>query len=312
MSYRNIGLTSLGVLALAAIAPAQVFSENFDVDHTANWQVNNGPTDGYANFFFDYSTLGIASAPGSGGTTRGLRMMANRLNGIFGGLSVSPIGKSFSGNYTMTADVWLNFIGPAPAGGTGMGTTQVAGMGIMTSGTAAQWPGFADSTYFMSTLDGNSSADYRAYAPAKPGSYLDADTTGGQPVYMAGSRNQSNVYYSVFAGQSAPAAQLALFPTQTGTALNGTTAFGWHKWKIEKTGAIVTWTIDNLKIARVDTTGQVMGGSNIHLNFSDTNAGVSGSDLNCAIFDNVNVVPEPATMAALGLGVVALIRRKRK
>jgi hypothetical protein len=29
-------------------------------------------------------------------------------------------------------------------------------------------------------------------------------------------------------------------------------------------------------------------------------------------YDNLNVVPEPATMAALGLGLAALLRRRRK
>ena len=315
MSYRKIGLTSLGVLALAAIAPAQVFSDDFDVDHTANWKVNIGSTvDGNANFFFDYSTFGIPSANGSGGTTRGTRLITNRTAGIFAGMSVSPLGKSFTGDYTLSADVWLNFLGPAPGGGTG--TTQIAGMGIMTSGTVANYAGAGDSAFFMSTLDGNSSADYRAYAPSALSSYGDTATIGGIPVYsagaIAGSRNASNAYYAGFVGQSAPAAQTLLFPTQTGTALVGTTAFKWHKWRVEKVGSIVSWYIDSLKIARVDMTGQITGGSNILLGISDTNAGTSASDLTCVIFDNVNVVPEPATMAALGLGVVALIRRKRK
>ena len=54
---------------------------------------------------------------------------------------------------------------------------------------------------------------------------------------------------------------------------------------------------------------------NIMLNHSDINA-TSSTDINdqliCTIFDNVTVVPEPATTAVLGIGALALLRRKRK
>lgn len=89
------------LLALASALPlttfAQLYSENFDVDNTANWTVNKGlnPTGSTSNFFFDYSTYGIVSAPGSGGTTRGLRLDANVANGIFSGQSVSPNGPTY-------------------------------------------------------------------------------------------------------------------------------------------------------------------------------------------------------------------------
>jgi hypothetical protein len=84
-----------------------------------------------------------------------------------------------------------------------------------------------------------------------------------------------------------------------------------------KIGNTVTWTVGGLLIATVDVTGMSgLGGSNFHLNFFDTNA-TSSTDpndfLNAIIFDNVRVaaVPEPGTMAALGLGLAAALRRKR-
>jgi hypothetical protein len=318
MKFVRILTASSAIGILSAMASAQpLFSDDFDVDHTANWQINNGPTDSDVNVFFDYSTLGIPSAPRSvGGTTRGMRFLVNQSNGIFGGVSASPIGQSFTGDYKVTADVWLNFIGPAPAGGSG--TTQVAGMGVMTAGTTPQWPGGTqDSVYFMTTLDGGSSADWRAYSPAAGTSYPD-----GSPVYFATTRNSSNPYYSVLGGGTPPPAQTGMWASQTGAAQAGCIAFAWHEMLITKTGNVILFTVKNpangvsLDIARVDITGMNgLGGTNIHLAMSDTNAGSStdpNNFLNAAIFDNVRVVPEPATLAALGIGVAALLRRRRK
>src|SRR5688500_18757100 len=61
-------------------SPTPWFSDDFDADHAADWVVNEGPTDNHADFFFDYSTVGIPPAPHSvGGTTRGLKLQTNLL-----------------------------------------------------------------------------------------------------------------------------------------------------------------------------------------------------------------------------------------
>ena len=45
------------------------------------------------------STVGIPSAPGSGGTTRGMKMEANVPGtAVFSGMSMSPNGVSINGN----------------------------------------------------------------------------------------------------------------------------------------------------------------------------------------------------------------------
>jgi hypothetical protein len=99
---------AVAVLSLHAAAPAQViFSDNFDVDTSANWNTNistNNPTGSKATYAFDYSTVGIPSAPNSvGGTTRGLKLEANTITtaGVVSGLSVSPKNVSATGNYTL-------------------------------------------------------------------------------------------------------------------------------------------------------------------------------------------------------------------
>ena len=116
----NLFLASLAaLLACASASSAAMFSENFDVDPTASWTVNDpGLSDIIADFYYDYSAIGVPAAPG-GVTTRGLKMTANNSGGVFSGFSVSPNGQSFSGNYKVSFDMWQNYVGPLGPGGSG-------------------------------------------------------------------------------------------------------------------------------------------------------------------------------------------------
>lgn len=269
---------------------ATAFTENFDADHTGSWTVNQGPGDGVAEFFFDYSTVGIPAAPNSAGTTRGLKLQANLTSGVFGGLSVSPTGQAFAGDYRLRFDLWQNFNGPLPAGGNG--STQITGAGVGTLGTVPQWPGGTqDSVWFAATADGGSGVDYRAYSSVAPGGY--GDTSG---VFPAGGRNESNAYYGEFGEETAPTAQVDLYPDQAGTTLRGAQGFQWRDVVITQQGGKVTWHVDGLLLATVPLTGETnvtLGGANIHFMYSDINAG-SSSDPNApatafGLVDNVRV-----------------------
>lgn len=269
------------------------------------------------NVFFDYGTVGVPSAPNSGGTTFGLRLQANTAGvGTFGGVSVSPNGQGFTGDYQVRFDMWMNYNGPLGVGGSG--STQVGGAGIGTAATNAQWAGGTqDSVWFAVTGDGNSAVDYRAYSTAAPTGYPDGD-----PVFEAtgaGNRNHSHPYYAGFGGESAPAAQVALFPQQTNTTIIGSQGFAWRDVTITKIGNTVSWAIDGLDIATVDLTTVTLGGDNILFNYFDSNAGQSTDpnaiNLLFGLYDNVRVtvVPEPSTIA-LGLlgGIGLLLLRRRK
>ncbi|QYK52311.1 MAG: PEP-CTERM sorting domain-containing protein [Fimbriimonadaceae bacterium] len=328
---KNLKLLSSGLLisALACTASASLFSDNFDVDNTAGWQFNSnmaGDTasqaDGgsAADFFFDYSTVGISSAPNSiGGTTRGLRMQT-AITGTVGaalqhGMSVSPIGQSFSGDYVLKFDAWLNYNGPAPAGGNGSTHLTTAGLGFGT-GIQSPVPGITG-TVFGTTGDGGTSADWRAYNGS---SSTIAPATG---TYAAGTQasatNNSDPYYmGLFPGSTIPGAQSALAPaTQIGTAAAGTTAFSWRTWEITRSGTTVSWSVDGNLIATVS--GAVSGTNNIIFGQSDINNGLS-TDPNSLLFqfgliDNVSVeaVPEPATMTVLaGAAALAALKRRKK
>jgi hypothetical protein len=310
-------LAALAIISFGAQSAraAVLYSENFDVDPTANWTVNNPALcDITADFNYDYSAIGVPAAPG-GSSTRGLKMTANNSAGVLGGFSVSPTGKSFAGDNKREFDMWQNYVGPLGPGGSG--TTQFSMYGVGTSGTTPIWIGSTpkESVGFGTTLDGGSSSDYRAYSSAASTSYA-----SGNAVYQApgGAINNSNAYYAVYTPQSAPAAQAALYPGQTGSTDAGETAFAWRHVVIDVSGGFATWSIDGTPLAKVDLSTVTLGGGDIFFGHNDTNP-TSSTDpnreaLNVTLIDNVKVtgVPEPASLGLLSLAALGLAAVRRR
>lgn len=315
-------LVSSAIVSSLALASQNGFgfTEDFNVDNTANWTVNTpGLSDHIADFYYDYSAIGVAAAPNGTGT-RGLKMTVNNSGGVFSGISVSPNGQSFSGAYTLSFDMWQNYAGPLGPGGNG--TTQMSLYGIGTSGASAAWIGSAawgsgaNGIGFGSTLDGGSAADYRAYSSAAPASYV-----SGNAVYQSpgGTINNSGAYYTAaFTPQSAPAAQIGFFPGQTGSTDAGESSFKWRRVVIGVGGGFATWSIDGLLIAKVDLNTVTLGGGNIFFGHDDTNAGSStdpnDSLLNVTLIDNISVVavPEPTSLALIGLAALVGVARRHR
>jgi hypothetical protein len=265
--------------------------------------------------------VGIPSAPGSGGTTSGLKLLANLGDGVFSGLSVSPAGQSFTGNYQVRFQAWQNFNGPAPAGGNG--STQLTTAGISTNGSTAQWPGgTVDSVFFGVTGDGGSNIDYRAYVGGPSFNGAPLTTTSG--AYAAGtgtnSRDAADPYYAPLGGGTPPVNQTTAFPQQTGSAGPGAPAFAWRDWVITVDNGTVTWSVDNRLLATVSpatSADPFSTDGNIFLGYSDIN-GTSSTDPNdrfllFGLIDNLRVtaIPEPAGLPLLALGALACFRRRR-
>src|ERR1041385_502051 len=124
MKKPSAGSYVLALASLASVIGAQgqvLFQDNFDATPASNWIINAAPSPDRAVIGFDYSAVGIPSAPNSGGTTIGAMMQAKRPGGTaaLSGVSISPVGQSFSGDYQLRYDLWASYPGPAPAGGTG-------------------------------------------------------------------------------------------------------------------------------------------------------------------------------------------------
>jgi len=338
------------LMTIATTAHAQVvlFSDNFDTDSTANWIVNSfvggttstgGSAVNNADFFFDYSTAGIPSAPNAiGGSTRGLKLQANISGagptaGLPPGISVSPSGQSFTGDYQLRFDWWTNFIGNVTGGigntGGGSGSTQLSTFGLMTSGTKANYVGSSDGVWYGATPDGASASDYRAYSVTAQSGYA-TGTTGvnWQNVYAAGSQQNTNAYYATPfpGGKTAPLIQQSTYAsTQTGTTVVGTPSFTWNDVLIEKVGPTITWTVNGTLLATTSTSGFAtpVGGDNILFGQADTSNGAGTpaatfQAVDFTLIDNVRViqsVPEPTTLlwvtATLATMPFLMTRRRR-
>ncbi len=315
MKYKTLIAMMCGLALTSGTLQSQIlYSDNFDAGTSASgWTAVLSHSDAFADFAFDYSTLGIPPAPRSSGTTIGMRFLANQSAGVFQGISASPNGQGFT-DFILRFDMWLNYNGPLNGGGSG--STQVGSFGWGTSGASAQWAGASSSIMFGASGDGGSTFDYRVYRD----NALLAPSTG---VYAAGTgtspdaRNNIHPYYTaLFGGETAPAAQLALYPGQTGATFDGALGFAWRDVVIVKNGDTLTWSIDGNLIATVSAAGATLSGNNIFFGQFDINA-TSSTDVNdfliTSIYDNitVSVIPEPSS-ALLGLlGLAALgLRRK--
>ena len=273
-----------------------VFADNFDTNSSANWTLNQSTNNNTrVSFVYNYSGYGIPSAPNSvGGTTKGVKFEANYTGAGVAALNISPIGQSFGGNYRLHYDLWINANGPFPAGGTGSTQLQTAGLG--TTGNKVQWnAGTADGVFFAIDGEGqatDTSPDIRAYV----GTALQNTNTG---IYVGGTnttiRRCSDPFYSnVFpGGQSAPAAQ-----AQSGTLASGTIGFAWRDVVINKTGNVIEWFIDGLKICSVTNT---LTGSNIFIGYWDPFTSLSdNTNLSFGLVDNLRV-EVPAVAPAISV-----------
>ena len=273
-----------------------VFADNFDTNSSSSWTIaTTSATDNRVTFAYDYSAIGVPSAPNSvGGTRKGLRLEANLSNGVVSAVSLSPIGKSFAGDYRLHFDMWINVNGPLPGGGAS--STEAITAGVGTAGNHVQWNGAgstADGIWFEVDGDGGvgdtstSQGDFVAYV----GPTAQAVGSG---VYAAGTgstaRGSGDPYYAnVFpAGSTPPPLQTSTYTKQAGGLAVGALGLAWHDVVVNKSGGTVQWYIDGLRLATVSASSIVA--SNITVGYWDPFASVTdNTNLSFGLIDNLRV-----------------------
>ncbi|HXJ74861.1 MAG TPA: hypothetical protein VNM37_18540, partial [Candidatus Dormibacteraeota bacterium] len=245
--------------------------------------------DSHTDFAFDYSSLYVPPVPG-GSSTKGLRFRLNELTGaVRNAVSASPQGVNLTGDYRMKFKGWINYNGPMFDGGAGSTMHMTAGAG--TTPDHANWAlyGASDGAWFDVDGDGGSTfavGDTSAYVA----STLQDDLSG---VYAAGTtdnpRATTHPYYSIWGNIPAPPAQLANFPSQTGTAQPGNMGESWHTFVVTKATNAVTWIIDGILVATVPADATPLG-TNVFVGFEDLFNGASGNPaMSFVVIDNFRV-----------------------
>ena len=268
-----------------------LFADNFDVNSAANWVVNSvdGGLDSAADFAFDYSTLYVPAVAG-GSSSTGLRFRLNEQTGApINAISASPLGLSLSGDYRLRFKMWVNYNGPMLDGGAGSTMHLTAGVGTSGDHANLATSGASDGIWFDFDGDGGSTfaiGDCSAYIAFT----LQEDASG---VYAAGTtdnpRSTTNPYYSLWGGLTAPAAQLANYPGQTGTSQAGNLGISWHTVVITKATNAVSLVVDGIPISTVPADSLPASG-NVFVGFEDLFAGASSVPaMSFAVVENLRV-----------------------
>ena len=305
---------------------AILFSDDFNSGASAAsyGSISTDPTSSFSTFGYDYSALGIPSAPNSGdSSTRGLRLDANFSAPNAAEAITLYTLQSYSGNYQVQFDAWLNVNGPFPDGGSG--STNYLGAGVGHDGTANN---FVANTGFggWTAVNGEngSGIDYRFYKDASLQGTATAQYAAGT---AANARNGLNGYYDQFgnvdvsnlpvqgANNGGPA-------QQNGTSFKGAFGMQWHRvtLSVNSTGgtggaASMAWYIDNLLIGTLDAGANGAFAANGKVAFSYSDPTTNASDLpthSFALVDNLVIVPEPGALVLLAMGLAGVVGVTRR
>ncbi len=302
MKTRQLLAAALAAGFVATSASAAIIDDNFDVDSSANYtQVDDtntatvanqlGSFDGTVTHAYDYSADGIAAAPNTvGGTTIGLRMTANDTGGAASHVSLFH-NTAVSGDYTVQVDIYMGVTGSG-------GTTEFANVGVGSSGTdynSIFTPISGDGRFLSMTGEGGSSSDYRHFVNGTPVNSGDATYLNDLNTTNATGDTYQNIYPNTD------------FPGSPGNS--------WTTLLITVNGSTITYSLDGTAIIQ-DTIASQAGETDgfVGLSYGDVFTSIATPfQSQFVIYDNLVVtqIPEPGSLALLGLGGLAMLRRRR-
>lgn len=291
----------LVVICIAAVSAVAMGDSLFEsnLDTNTGWVIRNHADTAY-EFGWDFTSMGIPASPG--GSTAGLKMEANITAGS-AAYVWAVTEDTFSGQYAIEFDMWINANGPFPGGGGG--STEFIG-----GGAGRVDPLWAmDGGSLLVDGEGGSTRDYRMYKHTG-----EQYAASGQ--YTGPSQDGSDAHYADhFPGQQAPAWQQANYGQQTGAVKDGSIGFAWRHMiiTVDSDAGTANFAIDGLSIGTLDTNigNPVELAGHAQLIYADMFSSVSdNAALSFGVFDNFVVTPEPTSLTLLALGCVALLRRR--
>jgi hypothetical protein len=258
-----------------------LFQDNFNTDSSGNWTLafadTNSPSgsggDYTAIFGYDYSGQNIPAAPHSGGDTHGLFLTVNKdATPGAAALNLYPIGQSFSGNFALKFDMFLDMI-------SGNTSTEYALFGINHSGTKTNWwrsggvpAGWTfDGIFYAVETDAQSVPNFVNYS---------SPNTGTNPTALSAGVNATN-FTSVF---KSPPWAVAGSPAMNITSNTPV----WSEVELSKVGNTVTLRINKTTILSTEN-GTGYNSGNIMLGYEDAFDSI-GPIQSYVIYDNVRVV----------------------
>jgi hypothetical protein len=283
---------------MATTASATVIVDDFEVDSSANYTIiddsngtsGDGTPDSSVTFAWDYIAAGIPLAPRSNpGDVGGLRMTANDTANDAGAADhISAFHNTIIEGTTkrLLVDIYMN------VDVAGSGTTEFSKVGIGSDGTdfnSIFTPIAGDGHFLSMTGDGGSSSDYRHFVEGTPvnsgdSSYLnDLNTTNAT----------GDTYQEIFPGGDFPGS-----PGNRWTTLEIFVAAGKVRYSLDGVAIIMTDVLD--------------ASGKVSLSYADVFSSVASPfQAHYVVYDNLEVLPEPTSLALLALGGVAVLRRRR-
>lgn len=298
-TMKKFGLATLLLGVASTGAFAQIITDDFEVDTSGDYTVVQNAADGTTTFNYDYSVNGIPTAPNStGGSTNGLRFTANDTAGVEMAITAFHNTAVNVPEFRLTVDVWMNIDANVTNGSTEHGHVGVAGDG---STVNSLFNPITGSGHFLAfTGEGGSSSDFRHRLQS-------GLTNSGDASYL-NDLNTTNATGDTYQN---------IFSNANGYAFAGSPGNNWATLEIEVLGGEITYLFNGTPIISTSATGDGFSdadGNLVSLGYGDLFSSVAAPfQGQFVIYDNltVEVIPEPASLALLGLGGLMMLRRRR-